>query len=102
MEETTPEESKPQMTNEELQKKLEEIANKPFDYRGGHPTMTAEQSKARLRELILYIADQSKDDPHFTIEKLSDLLYIIDTEFYKKTGQSLTGSIYIKKEDDHV
>ena len=93
------------MTNEELHQRLEELSHKPMDYRGGHPEMTDEESRSRLRELILYIAEKSKDDPHFTIEKLSNILYIIDTAFYKKTGKSLTGSIYVKREnfdDNHI
>lgn len=93
------------MTNEELQKRLEELSNKPMDYRGGHPEMTYEESRSRLRELVLYITEKCKDDPHFTVEKLSSILYIIDTAFYKKTGKSLTGSIYVKKDkfdDDYI
>lgn len=86
------------MTNEELLQRLEELSNKPMDYRGGHPEMTDEESRSRLRELILYIAEKLKDDPHFTVEKLSNILYMIDTAFYKKTGKSLTGSIYVKKD----
>lgn len=96
--EDLPQDIKLPMSDEEFQKRIDALSKIPLDYRGGHPNITPEQSKARLRELILYIADQSKDDPNFTIEKLEGLLYIIDMESYKKTGQSITGSIYIKKD----
>lgn len=80
------------------QQKLEDIINnyKP-NLRGRD--ITPEESKARLKELILYIAKQCEDDPNFDMEKLKFLLYKIDTSSYIATGESITGSIYIKEEN---
>ena len=97
--EDTNQDIKPNLTNEELQAKLEEIIHKPLDYKGGHPNMTSDESKARLRELILYVAEQCKDKPDFNLGSLSDILYLIDMAAYRQTGKSLTGTTYIKRED---
>ena len=61
--------------------------------------MSEEQNDTKLKELILYICEKSKDDPNFDMDKLNWLLYNIDFEAYKKFGKSITGSVYIRMPD---
>ncbi|MBA3868620.1 MAG: SocA family protein [Anaerolineae bacterium] len=51
---------------------------------------------ARLRELILHIANSSIDDPRFSKVKLAKLLYLADTESFRRFGKPISGSKYIK------
>ena len=54
---------------------------------------------AKLRELILYIAEQSEGDPRFGQTKLCKILFYADFLFYQKTGRSITGQQYRKAPD---
>lgn len=78
------------------QQKIENIINNYKSNPRGR-NITKEESEKRLRELILYIVQQSEDDPHFDTEKLKLILYHIDMRAYRDTGESITGSIYIKE-----
>jgi len=51
-------------------------------------------SDARMRELILYVANKCLDDPHFGATKLNKVLFFADFTAYARTGQSITGSAY--------
>jgi hypothetical protein len=82
---------------DEFNKRLNELSL-PRDPRG-REDLTPEQTEERLKNLILYISKQSENDPNFSTEKLGMLLYLIDTRVYRETGKSLTGSVYIKKEN---
>lgn len=48
----------------------------------------------KLRELIVYIANKSKKDPHFGAVKLNKLLYYADFSAYRILGHSITGAEY--------
>jgi hypothetical protein len=49
---------------------------------------------AKLRELILYIADLSSHDVHFGAIKLNKLLFYADFLAYQRFGQPITGQEY--------
>lgn len=55
-----------------------------------------EESRERLRELILYIAEKSKDDPKFGATKLNKLLFYADFIFFAQNGRPLTRAQYKK------
>lgn len=61
------------------------------------PRMSAKRY-SKFKELILYMLCQDKRR-RFTIEKISNLLYLVDMEYYKFTGKFLTGETYIKTDD---
>ena len=48
----------------------------------------------KFRELVLYIAKRSIDDPRFGATKLNKLLYYIDTRSFLELGQPITGAVY--------
>lgn len=49
---------------------------------------------SKLKELILYVAEQSKDDPTFGAVKLNKILYWADFEAYRRSGKPITGATY--------
>lgn len=52
------------------------------------------ESDAKLRELILYVADRSQNDPDFGMTKLNKILFNIDFTAYGRTGRPVTGAEY--------
>ena len=50
----------------------------------------------KFRELMLYIADQSRDDPWFGVGKLNTILYFCDFQYYARFYKSITGATYTK------
>lgn len=56
-----------------------------------------EESRERLRELILYIAERSKDDDDFGATKLNKLLFYADFISFAKYGRPLTNTQYRKR-----
>jgi Protein of unknown function (DUF4065) len=50
----------------------------------------------KMRELILYLATRSEEDPRFSATKLNKLLFYCDFTAYRKLGQSITGHSYQK------
>lgn len=50
----------------------------------------------KFAELVLYIADQSVDDPNFGGTKLNKILYFSDVLAYAKLGAPVTGAAYQK------
>jgi hypothetical protein len=48
----------------------------------------------KLKEMVLYVADKSKDDPAFGETKLNKILFTADFYHYGLTGKSITGSKY--------
>ena len=58
-----------------------------------------EESRARLRELILYISEKCQNDPKFGATKLNKILLNADRLQYISTGKSITGGMY--KKIDH-
>jgi hypothetical protein len=56
----------------------------------------------KFRELVLYIAEKSEDDPNFGATKLNKLLAFCDFLAYGSLGQPLTGATYEKAEHGPV
>ena len=56
--------------------------------------MEIEFNKEKFHELILYIAQQSEDDPRFGATKLNKLLFYADFAGYRMLGQPITGATY--------
>jgi len=50
----------------------------------------------KLKELILYVADRCKDDPHFGAVKLNKILYYADFYAYRILGDPISGAEYQK------
>lgn len=57
----------------------------------------ATDSITRLRELIVYLAKRSSDDPRFGRVKLAKLLFFCDFGAYAEFGEPITGACYRKK-----
>lgn len=53
-------------------------------------------NKDKFRNLILYIAEQSRDDVKFGATKLNKILYFADFESYGLWGRAITGSTYVR------
>lgn len=56
--------------------------------------MEIEFNEKKFRELILYIAQRSQDDPRFGATKLNKLLFYIDFGSYRILGAPVTGATY--------
>lgn len=56
------------------------------------------QDRNKLKELMLYVARQSEDDPLFGSIKLNKVLFYSDFLAYGTWGQSITGSAYQRQE----
>jgi hypothetical protein len=50
----------------------------------------------KMKELILYLASKSHDDPWFSSTKLNKLLFYCDFTAYRQLGHSITGHSYQK------
>jgi uncharacterized phage-associated protein len=50
----------------------------------------------KFRELVVYVAKKSEDDPHFGALKLNKILYYADFIAYRRRGQPITGATYQK------
>lgn len=49
----------------------------------------------KIKEIILYVSDKSKDDPAFGATKLNKILFTSDFYYYGITGKSITNCKYI-------
>lgn len=54
------------------------------------------QTRERLRELMLFIADRCEDDPNFGVTKLNKILYYCDFLAFARLGEPITGISYNK------
>lgn len=63
------------------------------------PKMNGE---AKLRELIVYIANKCMDDPKFGATKLNKILYFADFISYMNIGEPITGVKYMRLEKGPV
>jgi hypothetical protein len=52
--------------------------------------------REKFKELVLYIADQSGDDPEYGATKLNKILFFSDFLSYAQRGKSITGAVYQK------
>jgi len=57
---------------------------------------TFKEKKDKAKELILYIADRSSDDPNFGSVKLNKILFLCDFWAYGNLGEPITGMEYQK------
>ena len=55
-----------------------------------------EESRARLRELMLFVAERCQYDPHFGVTKLNKILFYCDFFAFAKLGKPITGMPYNK------
>lgn len=55
-----------------------------------------QESRERVRQLILFIAERCQADPNFGMTKLVKVLYRADFESFARYGESITGSQYKK------
>lgn len=55
-----------------------------------------EESRERLRELILFIAERCQDDPKFGAVKLAKILFRADFVSFARYGEPITGTPYKK------
>lgn len=55
-----------------------------------------EESRARLRELMLFVAERCLDDPQFGVTKLNKILFYCDFRAFAKFGKPITGISYNK------
>ncbi len=54
------------------------------------------ESRARLRELMLFVAERCQDDPNFGVTKLNKILFYCDFFAFAKFGKPITGVPYNK------
>ena len=54
------------------------------------------ESRKRLRELMLFVADRCQDDPNFGVTKLNKILFHCDFMAFAKFGKPITGIPYNK------
>jgi hypothetical protein len=54
--------------------------------------------REKLRELVLYVAAKSIEDPGFGVTKLNKLLFFCDFLAYQLRGYPLTGALYQRRE----
>jgi hypothetical protein len=57
---------------------------------------TTQETKNKLRELILYISDRCMNDEMYGAIKLNKILLAADVVSYLRFGQSITGAQYMK------
>jgi Protein of unknown function (DUF4065) len=58
----------------------------------------AQPQYAKLREMMLHIATKERDNPKFGATKLNKILFYSDILWYLRTGVSLTGTVYAKRD----
>ncbi|MFW6195515.1 MAG: Panacea domain-containing protein [Chloroflexota bacterium] len=63
---------------------------------GGPMPVTPTYDPRKFRELLIYLAEQSRDDPRFGAVKLNKLMYYCDFIAYWRLGQPITGATYQK------
>jgi hypothetical protein len=61
-------------------------------------TAPIQEREDKFRELLLYMAYRSVDDPSFGATKLNRLLWVADFLSYGKLGQPITGVQYVKRQ----
>lgn len=66
------------------------------------PRIEPQPNLEKLKQLVIYIANKSKDDENFGMIKLNKLLYFSDFEAYRMLGKSITEIEYRKLEEGPV
>ena len=73
------------------------VTNSPAPPAGGaYQPKSFKFEPDKFRELIVYIAKQSADDPRFGAVKLNKILYYADFAAYRQLGRPITGATYRK------
>ena len=54
------------------------------------------ESRRRLRELMLFVAERCQYDPHFGVTKLNKILFYCDFFAFARFGKSITSMPYNK------
>jgi hypothetical protein len=57
---------------------------------------SVEFNPEKFEALVLFVADQRKNDPQFGRTKLAKTLFYSDFDVYRDTGESITGATYIR------
>jgi hypothetical protein len=57
---------------------------------------------SKIEELVLYIAEKSKDDLKFGLTKLNKILFASDFSYYGATGKLITGTTYVHRTNGPV
>lgn len=55
-----------------------------------------ELDRGKLKELLVLLAEESRDDPRMSRVKWNKLMYRADFEAFRLLGQSITGATYIR------
>lgn len=55
---------------------------------------TPKYDEQKFKNLILYIAQRSEDDPNFGATKINKILFFADFDAFAKTGKPITGARY--------
>lgn len=58
--------------------------------------MQQELNETKFKDLIVYIAEKSREDPFFGATKLNKILYYADFRAYRELGHPITGADYQK------
>jgi hypothetical protein len=53
-----------------------------------------EYDEKKLKELVIYVANRSLDDPFFGKTKLNKILYFSDFQSFRQHGVSISGAVY--------
>lgn len=56
----------------------------------------SEHTRERMRELILYIAEECRRDEKFGATKLNKILYHSDFAAFRELGEPITGALYMR------
>jgi antitoxin SocA-like protein len=59
-------------------------------------TSAGQVDDRKIKELILYLASKSEQDPRFSATKLNKLLFYCDFASYRRWGRAITGHSYQK------
>ena len=60
--------------------------------------MEIEFNRHKFAELLLYVAEESEDDPKFGATKLNKIMYFSDFEAFGILGRPITGASYRRLE----
>jgi hypothetical protein len=60
----------------------------------GSESLAGQFDRKRFEELVLYIAEQTSDDPRFGRTKLAKTLFYADVEAFRLTGDAITNAEY--------
>lgn len=74
----------------------------PDDWNGTLGGLGGQVNAQKLKELMLYVAKRSEDDPRFGAIKLNKILFYADFAAYRELGKSITEANYYNLEEGPV